>query len=201
MGLLNGLSADFTRLVGSTGYAGIFVLTALGTALIPVPSELVLPFAGYLVYQHQLNFWAVVAVATLGSMFGAQLSYELGRVKGRAWLLHIGKYILLNEEDLDRAIAWLDRWERPVVFFSRLVPVMRTYISFPAGMARVPRPVFFIYTLAGSFIWSAFLVWVGYALGPQWNRISAYSRVLDVIVGLALLAGVVWYIRRHRRSR
>jgi membrane protein DedA with SNARE-associated domain len=195
-----GLFSSLTQTVGSFGYGGIFLLMALGSALIPIPSELVLPFGGYLAYQGRLDLWQVILWGTLGTMVGAQLTYELGRAKGKAWLLRVGRYILLSENDLDRATAWFDRFERPVIFFSRFVPGVRAYISFPAGAAKVGRTTFFVYSLAGSFGWTALLTYLGYWLGPKWDSAQGYFRGLDVVVALVLIGALFWYIRRHRKG-
>jgi membrane protein DedA with SNARE-associated domain len=118
------------------------------------------------------------------------------------YLLGAGKYILISEKELDTATEWLQRWGTPVTFFSRFVPGVRTYISFPAGMSRIPRLKFATYTFLGSLGWCAILAGIGYALGPSWEKIATYLHGLDVIVLLLLVAGVVWYIRRHmKRSK
>jgi membrane protein DedA with SNARE-associated domain len=190
-----------TQFVGSFGYPGVFITMLLGSALIPIPSELVLPFAGYQAYQGHLSVWLIIAVGTLGQLVGAQLSYELGRAKGREWLLAIGKYILLSEHDLNRATVWLERYERQVIFFSRLMPGVRTYISFPAGTAKIRRTDFFVYSLAGSFLWTALLTYLGFWLGPKWDSAQKYFRGLDIVVAVVLIVGLVWYIRRHMKGQ
>lgn len=191
--------ADWTMsVISMLGYPGVFLLMTLESALIPIPSEVTMPFSGFLVTQGKFNFWMVVAAGTLGNLVGSLLAYALGfwgqEAVVRRVIRNWGKYLLITGDELDRAEGWFRKYGEVIVFFSRILPAVRTFISLPAGIARMNLAKFNIYTVLGSAIWSVFLTYVGVVMGQNWTAIRAVFHKFDiVIVGLGIVV-VVWYI-------
>ncbi|MBE3589200.1 MAG: DedA family protein [Firmicutes bacterium] len=177
---------------------------AIENANIPLPSEVILPFAGYLVFTGALKFWGAVAAAMAGGLCGSAFSYALGYFGGRPLVLRYGRYVLLNAHHLEQAEAWFRRHGEAAVFFGRLLPVVRTFISLPAGIGRMAFGRFLLYTLLGSLPWTTALVWAGVILGERWSALEGFFHRLDyAIVAAALVAAVVllWRGRGSDRPR
>lgn len=196
--MLESLANWTMSVISMLGYPGVFLLMTLESALIPIPSEVTMPFSGFLATQGQFNFWLVVAVGTLGNLAGSLLAYALGfwgqeaivRRVIRSW----GKYLLISGDELDRAEGWFRKYGETIVFFSRILPAVRTFISLPAGIARMNLTKFTIYTVLGSVIWSTFLAYMGVVMGQNWTAIRAVFHKFDIVmVGLGITI-VVWYI-------
>lgn len=185
--------------IGSLGYPGIFLLMAMESSIFPVPSELVMPPAGYLVQQGQMNMSLVILSGTLGSLAGAYLNYFAALWLGRPLLIRYGRYVFIREEHFDRVEAFFRAHGEISTFIGRLLPVVRHLISIPAGLARMNHLRFCLYTLIGAGIWVSVLSWIGYFIGAEQQLIIEYSHeaVLGAI-GLCLLTGSL-YILRHRR--
>jgi membrane protein DedA with SNARE-associated domain len=184
------------------GYFGIVAAMAIESCCIPLPSEIVMPFAGYFVLQHPDKFslgWVAVAGA-VGCLIGSLVAYGIGAAGGRPLLLRYGKYVLISHADSDRADRWFARYGAPVAFFSRLIPVIRTYISLPAGIAEMNLGQFAIFTFIGSLIWSFILALVGYNLGTQIVHLATIFHEFDVVILLVVVAAVGLYIYRHVRK-
>lgn len=194
---------DITRTVSSWGYAGLFGLMVLEASSFPIPSEIILPFAGYLVYKGQFVFWLTVAVTTIAAVIGALIEYYIG-LKGIQVLTKyriLGRY-LFSESQIKVAAAWFNKYGVAMVFLGRMVPVIRTLISFPAGAVKMPLTKFMIYTGAGSLIWNALLIYVGYYLGLNWVKVANVSDYLIILTIAALIvAGAVFLTRRRKRRR
>lgn len=186
------------QLIHSTGYFGIFILMALESVLIPIPSEITMPFAGFLASEGILNFWLVVVAGTLANLAGSLLAYWIGYTLEETVLLRLikkyGKFILVDEHDYHRANKWFDKYGDKVVFISRLLPGIRTIISLPAGMFEMNLKKFIIYTTVGCFIWSALLTYVGVALGANWNSLHPLYQKFEIVIIIGLILAVVWYI-------
>lgn len=182
------------------GYFGLFVLMALESMIAPVPSEVVMPFAGYLVLQGRFNLWIAVLVSGLGSIFGSLLSYYIGVYGGRPFVLKFGKYLLLEEEHLVWTEKWFKKQGEKTIFISRFVPVVRHLISIPAGMAKMPMQKFAIYTFAGASIWNIMLLYAGFKLGEHWGKIHQYSEQLDVIFVIAVALFLAYFVWKHHRK-
>ncbi len=200
---LTGLSGMIADVIAELGEVGVGVATALETLFPPIPSEVVLPFSGYLAQRGDLNLIGVLVAATLGAVFGAVVLYAFAALIGeeRASAL-LARVPLVDREDVDRASAWFARHGRSAVFFGRLVPGVRSLISLPAGAQRMPMRQFLLYTTAGSLIWNTLLVGGGWLLGTQWDRVSAYADWLDRLLILAVVVFVGWLVvRRVRKSR
>ena len=183
--ILEVLSTFILRIIDTLGYSGVFILMALESAAIPIPSEIIMPFSGFLSSVERFNFWLVVGAGTLGNLVGSLLLYGVGLYGGRAFVVRYGKFILFSESNLRVAEQWFEKYGGAAAFFGRLLPIVRTYISFPAGLARMNIWKFSIYTTLGSFIWSVFLTWIGLTLGERWGEIEFYVRKFDIIIGAA----------------
>ena len=180
--------------IGATGYWGIVALMAIESACIPLPSELIMPFAGYLVYEGTFNlFWAATAGA-VGCNVGSVLAYELGYYGGRPLVEKYGRYLLLSRHELDWADRFFHRWGHAAVFIGRLLPVVRTFIALPAGIARMPRVRFHLYTFLGSWPWCFALAYLGMKLGENWRSLGKYFHQFDIVIGVLIVAAVTWFV-------
>jgi len=183
--------------ISMMGVGGVVLLMAIESACIPLPSELIMPFAGYLVYRGEMDLLGVAFAGALGCVVGSIPAYYLGMYGGRPLIVRYGKYILMSHHDLDMADRWFSRHGEITVFVGRLLPVVRTFIAFPAGVAKMDMKKFIAYTFAGSFPWCLGLAWVGMKLGENWRTLGPWFHKFDVVIGAVLVAGVAWYLRRH----
>ena len=197
--ILGLVSLAVLKTIEYSGYTGIFFLMAIESANIPVPSEIIMPFSGFLVSQGIFNFWAVVFFGALGNLFGSLFSYWLGLKWGRK-ILPYGKYIFISEHDVEEAGNWFERFGNAAVFLSRVLPVVRTFISFPSGLFRVPLLSFSVYTFTGSFLWSALLTYLGVVTGENWRTLEGYFRKFDIAIIVIILLGMAWWIYRHFKN-
>lgn len=200
--LLEWVSGSATGLIESLGYSGIFLGMAIESINIPLPSEVLMTFCGALVEQGKFNFWWVVLLGAFGNVVGSVGNYYLGAYGGRPVLEKYGKYVLVHHKDLEIADRWFRKYGLAAVFFTRMLPVIRTFISFPAGVSRVPMAPFILFTFLGSFIWSAFLTYLGYYFGSNYEeQIRPIFKRFDLMIGVILVGLVVWYVMRHVRQR
>jgi len=183
--------------ISRLGYGGIVLLMAIESACIPLPSEIIMPFSGYLVSTGEMNLWLVGLAGAVGCVLGSIVAYYAGAWGGRPFIVKYGKYILISHHDLDLADRWFRRHGDITIFVGRLLPVIRTFIAFPAGVARMNLWRFNLYTFVGSYIWSLGLAWIGMKLGEHWNTLGVYFHRFDAAIGVILLIAVVWYVRRH----
>jgi membrane protein DedA with SNARE-associated domain len=190
-------------LYGAFGYFGVFLAMTIESAMIPLPSELILPFAGFLVSDpaqlepitgQPWNYWIVVVVATLGNTAGSLIAYAIGAYGGRPFLEKYGRYLLIRHHEIELAEHFFAKWGAPTAFFSRLLPIVRTFISFPAGVARMPIRTFVIYSTAGAFIWSMLLVWAGVQLGANWEEIRHALQPFDLLITVLAVLAVVLFV-------
>lgn len=182
------------------GYFGLFALMALESMIAPVPSEAVMPFAGYLALQGRFDFWTAVLVSSLGSVFGSLISYYMGTYLGRPFVLKFGKYLLLEEEHLEWTEKWFGKQGDKTIFISRFVPVVRHLISIPAGIAKMPLRKFVVYTLIGATTWNFILIYAGYKLGSHWDKIHQYSKQLDVLFIAAVALFLAYFAWKHHKQ-
>ncbi len=187
------LSDSVTQFISSIGYAGIFFLMALESAAIPVPSELIMTFSGYLAYQGVFNFAAIVIIGAIGCTAGSIVSYFVGLKGGRLFIDKYGKYVLLNHHHLDLAEDWFGKYGDKAVFFSRMLPVVRTFISLPAGMAKYSFKKLVIFSFVGSLPWCFALAYLGFKLGPHWKNIIVFFNGLDIIIIAAISITVIYF--------
>jgi membrane protein DedA with SNARE-associated domain len=191
-----------TSSVGDYGYLAVFVLMLLESACIPIPSEITMPFGGLLAASGRLDLWVVGLVGAVANLAGSLLAYWLGATGGRAVVLRWGRFVRLREHDLVRAEDWFARRGDATVFWSRLLPVVRTFISLPAGMGRMKLGRFSIYTFAGSLPWSLGLAWGGYVLGRNWEKLARNVELVSyVVVALVVVALVALFLRARNRRR
>ena len=206
-GLLSSLSnATFNfvlNLIDKSGLLGIFGLMVMESATLPIPSETVLPLAGYLVYLGKADFWTVVVVASAGSIVGTMIDYSIGFYLGRAALLRYGRLIRLNEGHLELAERWFGRYGSSAVLAARFVPVVRTLIAFPAGLAKMKLGRFLAFSAVGVFAWDTMLVYLGVMAGRNGEAIIGYLHSLFLPLGLAAIATIVIfvYVRWRRRLK
>jgi membrane protein DedA with SNARE-associated domain len=183
-------------------YLGIMFLMALESACMPVPSEIVMPFSGFLVFRdHQMTLLGIVVAGSVGCTLGSIGAYIAGFYAGRPLILRYGKYILLREKHLVLAEQWFMKWGDKATFIARLLPVIRTVISLPAGIAKMDFRKFVLYSFAGSVPWTLMLAYVGYSLGPKWESIKGVFRELDILVLVGIVVLAAWYAYRIRKSR
>lgn len=172
----------------------------LESALIPVPSEITMPFAGFLAQQGHINFFIVILMGAVGNLVGSLLAYALGYYLEEHVILILinryGKFILLRKHEYERAMHWFQKYGNSVVFFSRLLPGIRTFISLPAGLAEMNIWKFSLYTFFGSLIWSAILTYIGYYLGKNWQSIHGYFSKLQYVIAGIVIIGILYYINK-----
>jgi membrane protein DedA with SNARE-associated domain len=188
-------------LIAVTGYGGIVILMAIESACIPLPSELIMPFAGYLVFQGTMKLLWVATAGAVGCNLGSLVAYEIGCYGGRPLVERYGRWILMGRRELDWADRFFSRWGYLAVFVARLLPVVRTFIALPAGVARMPRARFHVYTFLGSWPWCFMLAWLGMKLGENWQQLGKYLHKFDVVILALLVIGLVWFVRSHWQNR
>lgn len=199
--LLDLLAKIVVAVIGFTSYSGIFFLMLAESCGIPMPSEVIMPFSGFLVADGQMNFWLVVLMGTFGNLAGSLLAYWIGAKGGRPLIEKYGKYILISHHDLDTADNWFKKYGNLTVFFGRLLPVIRTYISFPAGIAKMDLKKFSFYTFIGAFPWCVLFTWLGVKMGNNWELIKAKLHNFDLAMAILVVIAIGWYIWRHLKKR
>ncbi|MHB1390565.1 MAG: DedA family protein [Thermoleophilia bacterium] len=198
--LIESLAGIVTGIIETLSYAGVFLAMAIESACIPLPSEIIMPFSGFLVFKGEMNLILVGVVGALGNLSGSLLAYWVGAVGGRPLVEKYGKYLLLSHHDLDLADRWFARYGKGTVFFTRMMPVVRTFISFPAGVSRMNLGAFSLYTFMGALPWSIGLAYVGMKMGENWDTLGGYFHKADLLIGVMLIAGGTWYVKRHLRN-
>jgi len=189
-----------TRVIDAGGYAGIVGLLAINSACIPLPSEIILPFSGYLVYLGRFNLFLVATAGMVGCNIGSAFSYWLGAKGGRPLVERYGKWVLMSRHDLDRMTFFFERYGSITVLVARMMPVVQTFIAFPAGIAKMPRLRFHLYTSIGSWCWYVCLGYAGMKLGEKWHtdpRLAEWFHRFHLVVEIALLVGIVWFVWTH----
>jgi membrane protein DedA with SNARE-associated domain len=197
------LSGFIVSTISALGYSGIVLLMAIESACIPLPSEIIMPFSGYLVYTGRFSLVGVGVAGALGCVAGSLIAYCIGMYGGRPLIEKYGRYVLISHHDVDLADRWFARFGEVIVFVSRLLPVIRTFIAFPAGVARMNLSRFVIYTFLGSLPWCLGLAYVGQRLGEQWDRneaLKTWFHRFDFLIGIVALLAVIWWVRRHVKS-
>jgi len=194
-----------TDFINSIGLVGVALLVALENVFPPIPSEVILLLAGYNVELNRFGFVGAVLAATVGSIVGAYFLYGVGRLLSEerleALLAGVGKYVGLKKKDVHKGFAWFERHEDPVVFFGRLIPVVRSVVSIPAGAEKMPLVKFTLLTGIGSLIWNTVWVSIGWGLGSQWGKAEKWGSALQYVVIALVLIGLVALIIRARRTR
>lgn len=194
-----------THVIDLGGYAGIVALMGIESACVPLPSEVIMPFAGYLIYLGHFNLFWVATMGALGCNLGSVVAYSVGAWGGRPLVERYGKWVLMNRRDLDLMTAFFNKYGSITVLLARLLPVVQTFIAFPAGIARMPRLRFHIYTTVGSWSWYFCLAYVGMKLGEKWHTDPRFYQAFHrfhLVVEIALLLGLAWFVWSHlKRGR
>ncbi len=188
-------------IISGLGYPGLILLMGLESACFPIPSEIVMPFAGWLAFDGRFNLILVILMGTLGCTLGSVGAYIVGERGGRGFIRRYGKYILLNEGHIDSTELWFKKYGDLAVFGSRLLPVVRTFISLPAGMARMPFWRFTILSTLGALPWCAFLAYVGYVLGENWQSIEGSFREIEILIVVVIVVAAIYFIYSRRKRR
>ena len=193
-----------THVIDLGGYAGIVALMGIESACVPLPSEVIMPFAGYLIYLGHFNLFWVATMGALGCNLGSVVAYSVGAWGGRPLVERYGKWVMMSHHDLDRMTWFFQRYGSITVLLARLLPVVRTFIAFPAGIAKMPQLRFHLYTFAGSWPWCFGLAYVGMKLGEKWHtdpRLYEWFHRFHLVVEIALVAGIVWFVWSHLSRR
>ena len=198
--LVEYISNIIIYIVENLGYLGVFLAMTVESACIPLPSEVIMPFAGFAVYEGKMSLLGITVVGALGNLFGSLIAYFVGLKGGRPFLEKYGKYILLTHSQLERAEDWFEKYGHEAVFVSRVLPGIRTFISLPAGIARMDLKKFITYTFLGSLPWCFVLGYLGVQLGPKWDVIRGYFHILDVIVILAVIGVLTYFVYQHKNK-
>lgn len=203
--MLESIATSLQQFIYDVGYPGLLVLIILESTLVPIPSELVMPFAGFLASGGKFSLPVVLAVNTAGAMIGSSISYAIGLYAGRPFLDRYGKYFLIRKDDIEKTHAFFERRGRITVFFARFIPVVRHIISVPAGIARMPFDAFLLLTALGATIWGGALILLGYFLGSHWESFASSLKHVDLLIGglivLTVVALTIRFVIRRKRER
>lgn len=196
------ISRTAVQILDTTAYAGAFILMALESMIAPVPSEAVMPFVGFLVADGKWNLWLALLATSLGSLVGSLASYGMGYYGGKPLVLKVGKYLLLNRHDLEITERYFHQRQGVLtVFAARFIPVIRHFISIPAGMGRMPLLPFLLVTLIGATLWNGFLLYCGMRLREHWTIVQKYSHQVDIVIILLAIVGIIWFLRARLATR
>jgi membrane protein DedA with SNARE-associated domain len=198
--LISAMSAWIVAVIAGLGYGGIVLLMAIESACIPLPSEVTMPFAGYLVATGRFNLHIVAIAGAVGCLIGSYAAYYVGASGGRRFLERYGRYVLIAPHELEIADQFFARWGGATVFWSRLLPVVRTFIAFPAGVARMRLLPFTIYTLVGSYLWCLALAYAGLQLGAHWKELGPWFHRFDGVIAVVIVAGAGFAIYHRFRG-
>jgi len=198
MSLIEPIIEFCVHFIKQAGYAGIIILMAMESTAFPIPSEVVIPFAGFLIYDGKLNMLAVILAGAIGSVIGAVFSYYIGKFFGRTFILKYGRYVFISKKHLITTENFFQKHGEKTVFIARFIPVVRHLISFPAGMARMDIKKFSLYTFVGSFIWCGILAYSGYILNQNWSMIEQYISILDYVFILGVIILVIWFYMKFK---
>lgn len=210
--IISSLAGFIIAVISKTGYLGVLLLMTIESACIPLPSEVIMPFAGYLVYagQHDplthltFSLFLVATAGALGCNLGSVIAYEIGHYGGRPLIERYGSYVFLGRHELEMAERFFHRFGAVAVLVGRLLPVIRTFIALPAGVARMPRLRFHMFTFIGSWPWCFVLAWIGMKLGEHWDkdpRLKQWFHRLDAVIIVLLLAGITWFVWSRWKGR
>lgn len=192
---------EATHVISTGGYGSVGILMAMESMILPVPSEAVMPFAGFLIFQGKFTFAGVIIASTVGSIVGSLISYVIGAYGGPYIVHKFGRYLLLRQHHLEITERFFARYGEKTVFISRFIPVVRHLISIPAGVGRMKLGKFMLYTVVGAAIWNTFLAYVGFQLGNNWGVVRKYGEVADFVIAGLMLAGVVYLVVRQKRKK
>jgi membrane protein DedA with SNARE-associated domain len=187
-------------LIEDLGYWGVFIGMTLESACIPLPSEVIMPLSGFVVYRGEMSLLGITIVGAVGNLIGSWIAYFVGLKGGRPFLEKYGKYVLISPKKLDMAHEWFDKYGHEAVLISRVLPIIRTFISLPAGIAEMDLKKFSIYTFLGSLPWCFVLAYIGFMLGPNWNIIEKYFHYMDIVVVIAVVILAIYLVHKYWRD-
>lgn len=202
--IIAALSGFIIAVISAGGYFGIIALMAIESACIPLPSEVIMPFSGYLVYTGRFHLLWVATAGAIGCNLGSAIAYWVGAHGGRALVERYGSYVFMGRQELDWADRFFRRWGNAAVFIARLLPVVRTFIALPAGIAKMPQGKFHLYTFLGSWPWCFALAYIGVKLGENWDkdpRLKMWFHRFDAVILAVIVVGVVWFVWTHWKHR
>lgn len=194
MGITEWIAATAVQIIAASGYPGISFLMMLESMVFPVPSEAVMPFAGFLIADGKFTFTGVIIASTLGSIIGSMASYAMGYYGGKPFVQRFGKYLLLNTHHLEVSEKFFAKKGEITIFVARFIPVVRHLISIPAGFGKMNLLKFSVYTIIGAGIWNSLLTWAGYYLKTRWEEVMKYSHIIDIVVVIILGAAALYYV-------
>ena len=199
--ILEPIGAFVINVISALGYWGIVVCMAIESACIPLPSEIIMPFSGYLVSTGRFDLWLAGLAGAFGCLVGSIVAYAVGYWGGRPFVERYGKWVLISSRELEWADRWFAKYGGAAVFFSRLLPIIRTFISLPAGIARMPFIRFCVYSFVGSFPWCLGLAYVGFVMGENWTALREHFHKFDIVIAVVLIAGFVVWVYLHFKHR
>ncbi|MGB4811255.1 MAG: DedA family protein [Methylophilaceae bacterium] len=188
------------EIISSMGYGGVVLLMAIESACIPLPSEIIMPFAGFLVYEGKMTLLGIALAGAIGCVVGSIPAYYVGMFGGRKLVEKYGKYVLISKKDLDWADNAFAKHGEIIIFIGRMLPAVRTFIAFPAGVARMNMTKFCVYTFIGSFIWCYILGYAGMKMGEHWEDLKVYFHEFHYVIIVAGIVFLIWYVRRHFKN-
>lgn len=197
MGITQFIIEKATWFIDLTGHTGIAILMMFESMITPIPSEAVMPFAGWLVETGRFTFFGVAVASTIGSMAGSLLSYAMGYYGGKPLVEKFGKYLLLNNSDLEITERFFTKYGSPAIFIGRFIPVVRHLISIPAGAGKMRLLPFCVYTFIGATAWNMFLAWVGFKMKEHWEVIHHYSKPVDIVMVIVILVFIAYFVKSH----
>lgn len=195
--ILHAVAVWIKTQIATLGYPGVIAMMAIESACIPLPSEIIMPFSGFLVYEGTFNLHLASLSGAVGCAIGSAIAYYAGMRGGRPFLEKYGRWVLVRRRDLDAADRYFHKYGESIVFFSRLLPVIRTFISFPAGVARMRFGRFLLYSFVGSVPWCYFLTYLGKTLGENWESIRSYFHHADLVIGILLILAFAIWLYHH----
>jgi len=201
MGITEFLADYITAFIDKTGYVTVFIGMTMESMVFPIPSEAIMPFAGFLIAEGRFTFFGVIFFSTLGSIAGSLLSYAMGRYGGHPFVDRYGKYLLLDRHELKATERFFGKYGEWTIFISRFIPVVRHLISIPAGVARMNLWRFSVLTIIGAGLWNAFLTYVGFRLKQNWQVVMQYSHIVDIVIVAILLGLIIFYVTRQLRRK
>lgn len=195
--LLLTITNFITSTISHLGYPGVVILMAIESAAIPLPSEVIMPFGGFLVLSQRFSLFGLAIAGAIGSVIGSLITYAIGFYGGRPLISKYGRFILLNQHDLELTEKFFKKFGNVSTFLGRILPVVRTFISIPAGIGKVSLPPFIFFTFLGSFVWSYFLAWLGMKLGENWQILENYFRKFDLAIVILFILIIIYWLKRH----
>jgi len=194
------LAGWIIAVISTLGYGGIVLLMGIESACIPLPSEIIMPFSGYLVFKGEMTLWGVALAGAVGCVLGSIPAYYLGMIGGRPLVEKYGKWVLISHHDLHIADRWFEKHGEIIIFIGRLLPAVRTFIAFPAGIARMHMGRFIAYTFVGSLLWCWVLAYAGMKMGQNWESLKVYFHQFHNILAVLAVVFVIWFVRRHLQA-